>query len=256
MEPITQLRHIKAAGFDGFFALWEQPGQLDVLAAEAKQLGLMFQSVHAPFRKTTSLWEPGEAGELALRELLDCLEDCRRLSIPVMVSHVFMGFEVQEPNDLGLERFSRLFAAANKAGVRIALENVESIPHLQYLLERCGNPHIGLCWDSGHAHCYNLNYDLLNAYGHRLIATHLNDNFGVTDPDGVISKHDDLHLLPFDGTLNWDAVAAQLRSYNGPLTFELSVKNYNMPPADFFRLAYRRACQVAAKRGNYGISSY
>lgn len=256
MEPIAQLRHMKAAGFDGFFALWERPGQLDALAAEADKLGLVFQSVHAPFRKTSALWEPGEAGELALTELLDCLADCKRLSIPVMVSHVFMGFEIRKPNPLGLERFRKLFAAAEAAGVQIALENVESIPHLQYLLDRCDHPNVGLCWDSGHAHCYNRDYDLLKMYGHRLMATHLNDNFGVSSPDGAISKYDDLHLLPFDGTLSWDTAAAQLGSYNGPLTFELSVKNYNMPPADFFAIAYERACRVAAKRGNYGISSH
>jgi len=256
MEPMEQLRHIKAAGFDGFFALWERPGQLDGLAAEAKSLGLLFQSIHAPFRKTSALWESGEAGELTLKELLDCLADCKRLQVPVMVSHVFMGFEIREPNALGLERFYKLFAAAKEAGVRVALENVESIPHLQWLLDRCDDPNVGFCWDSGHAHCYNQDYDLLGMYGHRLMATHLNDNFGVGRADGSISKYDDLHLLPFDGTLDWDAAMQQLGDFDGPLTFELSVKNYNMPPAAFFALAYERACRVAAKRGNYGISSH
>ena len=244
MDPREQLRHIKAAGFDGFFALWEAPGQLDRLAAEAKALGLTFQSVHAPFRKTSALWEPGEAGDAALRELLACLDDCRRLGVPIMVSHVFMGFEVKTPGDLGLQRFSRLFDAAKDAGIKIALENVESIPHLQYLLDRCPEPHVGLCWDSGHAHCYNSGYDLLGMYGHRLMATHLNDNFGVRSPDGTISKYDDLHLLPFDGTVDWAAAQTQLKHFEGPLTFELSVKHYDMPPADFFRLAYDRACKV------------
>ena len=244
MEPLAQLRHIKAAGFDGFFALWERPGQLDILAAKAKSLGLLFQSVHAPFRKTSALWEPGDAGEAALQELLACLADCKRLGVPVMVSHVFMGFEVKEPNELGLARFSRLFAAAKEMGIQIALENVESVPHLQYLLDRCHEPHVGLCWDSGHAHCYNREYDLLSLYGHRLMATHLNDNFGVRSADGAISKYDDLHLLPFDGTVDWDAAKKQLQGFKGPLTFELSVKNYDMPPADFFNLAYERACKV------------
>jgi len=247
MDPLLQLRHIKAAGFDGFFALWERPGQLDAPAAEADRLGLEFQSVHAPFRKTSALWEPGDAGDLALRELLDCLADCRRLQVPIMVSHVFMGFERKAPTPLGLDRFQRLFAAAKAADVKIALENVESIPHLQYLLDGCSDAHVGLCWDSGHAHCYNRGSDLLSKYGHRLLATHLNDNFGVGNRDGSISKYDDLHLLPFDGTVDWDTAGRQLRSFPGPLTFELSAKQYNMPPAEFFSLAYERACRVAAK---------
>ena len=131
---------------------------------------------------------------------------------------------------------------------------MESIPHLQALMEAF--PDVGLCWDSGHAHCYNREYDLLGLYGHRLMATHLNDNFGMRSEDGSISKYDDLHLLPFDGTLDWDAAIKQLEGFSGPLTFELSIKNYDMPPADFFNLAYERACRVASKRGNYGISSH
>ena len=258
MVPVQQLLHMKAAGFDGFFALWEASGQLDSLAQEADRLGLLFQSVHAPFRKTSALWEPGNAGDLALEQLLSCLSDCRRLRIPIMVSHVFMGFELRTPNELGLSRFRTLFDAANAAGVKIALENVESIPHLQALLNEYPDPHIGLCWDSGHAHCYNRSHDLLRLYGHRLMATHLNDNFGVRTPDGTISKYDDLHLLPFDGTVDWDHTARQLDAcgYTGPLTFELSVKHeiyHSLPPAQFFALAYERACRVAAKRGNYGI---
>ena len=247
MDPLLQLRHMKAAGFDGFFALWEEPGQLDALAAETDRLGLSFQSVHAPFRKTSALWEPGEEGDLALRELLDCLADCRRLQVPVMVSHVFMGFARPSPTPLGLARFQHLFAAAKAADIQIALENVESIPHLQYLLDRCHDPHVGLCWDSGHAHCYNRGYDLLSMYGHRLMATHLNDNLGIRTEVGSISKYDDLHLLPFDGTVDWDATGQQLRTFPGPLTFELSAKQYDMPPADFFSLAYERACRVATK---------
>ena len=223
MDPREQLRHIKAAGFDGFFALWEAPGQLDRLAAEAKALGLTFQSVHAPFRKTSALWEPGEAGDAALRELLACLDDCRRLGVPVMVSHVFMGFEVKTPGDLGLQRFSRLFDAAKDAGIKIALENVESIPHLQYLLDRYPEPHVGLCWDSGHAHCYNSGYDLLGMYGHRLMATHLNDNFGMADRN-VMTWHDDSHVMPFDGINDWKSIIDRMdrAGYDGIYTMELT----------------------------------
>ena len=41
--------------------------------------------------------------------------------------------------------------------------------------------------------------DMLELYGDRLIATHINDNLGVSNSDGKIFRTDDLHLLPFDG---------------------------------------------------------
>lgn len=44
---------------------------------------------------------------------------------------------------------------------------------------------------------------MLDKYGDRLIATHLNDNLGVSDFDGKVTWTDDLHLLPFDGIIDW-----------------------------------------------------
>lgn len=43
------------------------------------------------------------------------------------------------------------------------------------------------------------NIPLYRETADRLIATHLNDNYGVSDYGGVITPTDDHHLLPFDG---------------------------------------------------------
>lgn len=50
-------------------------------------------------------------------------------------------------------------------------------------------------------------------FKNRIFAVHLHDN----------DKSDDLHLIPFDGTLNWKNVVKNLKdsNYNGPITMEL-----------------------------------
>jgi sugar phosphate isomerase/epimerase len=268
LPPIKQLHCIKNAGFDGFFALWQHLGQLDPLAEEATFLDLHFQSIHAPFRKAKDIWSPESCGDDALKELLDCLRDCDRLHVPIMVAHVYKGFDIEQPNKIGVARFGTLIEAAAARNIKIAFENVEGEEHLSLLLERFGHyDHVGFCWDSGHELCYNHCADMLAKYGDKLFATHLNDNLGVSNADGNISSIDDLHLLPFDGIANWDNIAKRLDriGYSGPLTFELSVTSkpgrhendqYNqMTIEQFFALAYTRAKQVAAKRGNYEISS-
>lgn len=268
LEPLQQLRLISSAGFDGFFAVWNHPGQLDELAQEAKALGLIFQSIHAPFHKARDMWDAGEAGEAALQELLDCLTDCKRLQVPIMVTHVYKGFDIEPPNEVGADRFGKVIEAAQAAGVKIAFENVEGEEHLDLLFDRYGHfEHVGFCWDTGHELCYNHSKDMLQKYGDKLFATHLNDNLGISRADGTIFWTDDLHLLPFDGIADWDNIAARLdkHSFDGPLTFELSVASKpgrhdndhysQMTPEQYFAQAYARACRVAAKRGIYGFSS-
>lgn len=269
LDRSQQLQYIKSAGFDGFFAVWNGPGDLDILATEAQSLGLVFQSIHAPYHKARDMWNDDETGQIALRELLDCLADCHRLQVPIMVTHTYKGFDIEPPNELGVARFGKLIEEAAKVGVKIAFENVEGEEHLQLLFDRFGHfEHVGFCWDSGHELCYNHSKDMLALYGHRLFATHLNDNLGVSRADGSIFWTDDLHLLPFDGIGDWDNIAMRLdkHGFDGPLTFELSVMSKpdrhdndqyrQMPPEQYFALAYARACKVAAKRGIYGISSH
>ena len=63
-------------------------------------------------------------------------------------------------------------------------------------------------------------------YGKKLIATHFNDNLGITDPAHV-TWHDDLHLLPFDGIADWNGIADRLKkaNYQNHLTFKLTSKS-------------------------------
>ncbi|MBQ6946421.1 MAG: sugar phosphate isomerase/epimerase, partial [Clostridia bacterium] len=104
----------------------------------------------------------------------------------------------------------------------------------------------GFCWDCGHNLCYTPMEDMMAKYGDRLICTHIHDNRGVTRP-GDIHYRDDLHLLPFDGNLDWEWFADKIKEskFDGPLTLELSLaagKGYtDMPLQEFFNDAYRRA---------------
>ena len=71
-----------------------------------------------------------------------------------------------------------------------------------------------------------------NFFKDRIFAVHLHDN----------DKSDDLHLLPFDGTIDWKYVIKKLKEchYNGPVTLELSYRyDYlNMSLDDFYKKGY------------------
>lgn len=259
---IEQVKMIKSAGFDAVFAEWNGRGSLDEIAEEIKNQGLIFQSIHAPFKRAADMWhENEEKAEAAVAELIACLDDCKRLCVPIMVAHAFIGFDEHNPTPLGIKRFERVVKAAEERGIKLALENTEGEEYLDALMEAFkDNENVGFCLDTGHEMCYNRHRDMLNSYGDRLIATHLNDNLGISREDGKIFWTDDLHLLPFDGIADWDNFAARLDKwgYNGILTFELTVKSKPdrhendkyaaMGTKQYLAEAYSRACRVADLR--------
>jgi hypothetical protein len=147
---------------------------------------------------------------------------------------------------------------AGEKGVSVALENLEGEEYLDALLSRYGDQdHIGFCWDSGHDHCYPHQTDFLESYGSLLIMTHLNDNWGLRDPDGKPSGNDDLHFLPYDGKIDWQHCLQKLANAKKQdvLNFELKIRSHSQNPADqpyaklpledFIRMAGQRGCQVA-----------
>ncbi len=247
-------------GFDGFFISWKSDipaEQMLSYRGKADEKGLLFQSVHAPFGKAGDLWTAGEAGDLAEKELMDCIDVCALIGVDLCVIHANKGFDRYYANPVGEKRLERVALKAKEKNVRIALENVEGDACLAGAMEYLRDfDNVGFCWDTGHEMCYNHSRDQLALYGDRLLCTHLNDNLGVRDPSGEITFYDDLHLLPFDGAADWQDIAARLvrHGYGGPLTFEIkwgtSVRGGSEPfyPYTFeqyMQHAYAAACRFA-----------
>ncbi len=259
---IEQLALIKEAGFEGYFPCWEREIDLAPIIEEGDRLGLILQSIHAPFTKVKHLWGADEeAAQDALNEQLECLRDCAKFGAPIMVAHVFIGFKDHTPTPAGIERYGVIVKEAEKLGVKVAFENTEGEEYLEALMKVYrSSPAVGFCWDTGHEMCYNHSKDMLALYGDKLICTHLNDNLGIKDFGGEITYLDDLHLLPFDGIADWEDIARRLDhwGFTGMMTFELNTLSKRgrhdndcygkMPLTDYLAECFKRACRVAAKR--------
>ena len=248
---------IKSAGFDGVFTGWSDTADTEKKAEEIARAGLIYQSIHSPFDHIEYLWEKDEEGEKYTDRLIDCIADCERFDVPVMVIHPIKGMDRHTPGELGLSRFARLVEAAEKTRVKLAFENVEGIEYLEAIMKRFGGSEsVGFCWDTGHEICYNFSEDVMARYGKKLIATHFNDNMGITDKN-AITWLDDSHLMPFDGVADWGNIMARIRreGYEGILTFELTTKSKpqrnthdiyaHMTPEEYLAEVYKRAVRVA-----------
>ncbi len=63
--------------------------------------------------------------------------------------------------------------------------------------------------------------------GIALCRTYEIPNLGVSDKDGKISPTDDLHLLPFDGIMDWKYTSERLKKSRLPevMNFELNIQS-------------------------------
>lgn len=258
MEEVIPL--VKAAGFSAVSPLWGTKVDMAAVCRQARSLGLFVQSLHAPFGKADTLWshDPAVFKE-GIHAVMPALEDCIRLQIPVMVMHAWIDKDLSFDMDhLYFGNFDTIVEKAAAHNVKIAFENTEGEEYLFALLEHYkNNPHVGFCWDSGHEKCYNHDQDLLALFGDRLLVTHLNDNLGISDPQGEINWLDDLHLLPYDGMIDWEYNMQRLNRCR-PLPYlncELlrtskpgrteNDQYANMPLDEYFKLAYARAKRLA-----------
>ena len=257
-ELVPLMKEIGFSAISPSVPLDFSPFDIEGISLAAKKCGLALHFLHAPFLHAADLWQDaGENGERGESELLSGLAICEKYEIPTLVVHAWIGFAPSNgPTALGFARMDRVVRTAEKYGVSLAMENTEGEEYLDALLSRYkGQKNVGFCYDSGHESCYNLGKDLLAKYGDRLLVTHLNDNLGASDVKNI-SPTDDLHLLPFDGSIDWEKTAARLSGARLPeiLNFELNIKSKpgrhendayeKMTYEQYFSEAFKRAERV------------
>lgn len=255
---LDQIDYIKNAGYDAFFT--DKIKHSDYKDAEAyaekgAKLGLVYQSIHAPFYGMDDIWhdESGELSDIMITDLLNSIDDCARFDVPLVIMHAIIGMDNVTPNKLGVDRLEKVIDYAVKRNIKIGFENTEGEMYLDAIFERYGDvENVGFTFDSGHEMCYNHSEDMLARFGKYIFSTHLNDNYGMTDPD-ELTFLDDRHLMPFDGKADWEKIAQRLRkcNFDGILTFELNARGrsgdrantqyLNMNVEEYINETYRRA---------------
>ena len=107
--------------------------------------------------------------------------------------------------DAAFTSLENLSMFAKARGVTIALENTPdelgAPASLQHFITETHLHDLKLCFDIGHAHVEDGVTTGFEAMRERLVTTHIHDNHGDKDE----------HLLPFDGTIEWDAALRAIR---------------------------------------------
>ena len=194
-------------------------------AEEIKQYaadkGMTFVQAHAyggsPFKDERSY-------EDAVKKTIRGIEVCQVLGIPNIVVHPgdASDMEKEEYTERNLEFFSEFIPTMEKTGVNVLIENsskslrdrycMDTGEELKAFIALLDHPQFKVCWDTGHANLEGKQYDHIVALGDLLAGIHISDNLG----------EDDNHMMPYQGTVNFDEVICALLEigYKGAFTFE------------------------------------
>ncbi len=244
---------IKNAGFACYFTGAYEYEAVRSIKAVGDRLGLSLEFLHAPFADINSMWLPGDGYLHIYGKLMAAIDTAAACGVPSVIIHISSGWRPPEINDAGLARFDALVEHAAETGVKLAFENLRKIGNLSYFADRYADAAaVGFCYDAGHEHCYSKYIRWMQVFRERAVATHIHDNFGRGDTEDASSP--DLHMLPFDGDIDYAQMMRDLDTYHYDGVLMLEVHNdcrarpdySEMSHEDFLATAYDRIRRIAA----------
>ena len=206
---------------------------LKSLAEWLHEARVELHSVHAPIvdslvndrwgRAYSTATSDNNARQVTLHEMEVALGIARHISFKFFVVHLGVPL-AQRPGpddnsrEWALRTIEHVHRLAQPLGVKLALEvmdnELSTTAALVDMLESdLDGLDIGICMDVGHAHMLGDPAEAVETASEYLVTTHIHDN----------QRQKDDHLVPFEGTINWDAAIMELEKigYDGVLMYEV-----------------------------------
>lgn len=228
--PREMVEHFHRVGFEGIdFDLETVPAMgedwrriLGEAAELAAKYDIQMDYGHLPFHKIRGA-DGRPSAELFSRNMMLAIEAAGYAGIKNAVIHPIDARDGEDGLERNIEYLTPFAEQAQKHGVRLTIENMRS-PREAEGVHRYGSTAdeiiaiadyfgAGNCWDFGHANTSGLvQSEEIAKLGSRLTVLHVNDNHAAQD----------LHLLPYFGTIDWpDAMRGlSLAGFCGVFNYE------------------------------------
>ena len=247
VNPYETIDAIKEAGFKNVFIQWYDNDHKEFLVSQEEQVryarekGLNIIFAHLGYKNINEIWLDGESGERFVKRYIKDLDDLKILGIDLVMMHACVGYDSPSISKIGLERFRKICEHAKEIGINLAFENTKTKGYLEYIIDNIKLDNIGICYDCGHDHCHFKDSFDFDKFKDKIICIHIHDNYGEIDD----------HLIPGDGTLNFDYVLNGLKraNYNGYFTMELCYRNDYLKKdiVAFYKDGYDRGLELLKK---------
>ncbi len=229
------------AGFDALFTCLRDKQTTLQVADTLSRYGMSYDTVHAPFSHINALWSEGEESEALMRELFDTVDACVLGGAPIAVIHLSTK-KAPLVSEAGYRNLCRLVDYAASKNVTLAFENQRWLANLAFVFEYFDEAeNVRFCWDCGHEECFARGRRYMPLFGDKLCCLHIHDN--------ELEYNRDLHLLPFDGNIDFERVAAQIRDSGFEGTLMLECKGRKSGRYDHLSVPeFLQRAAVAARR--------
>ena len=217
------LELIKNAGFESVFLSSYRNEEVKEIKEEADRLGLEVEFIHAPFSGINNIWLEGMSYLTIFEQMKETIDTAASNGIKKVITHVSSGWSAPAVCNTGLARFDELVLYARERGVILAFENLRKVGNLACLIDRYDKmDNVRFCYDCGHENCYTNPVRWLDIFLDKVCCTHIHDNPGRPLDDFV--NDFDIHMLPFDGTCDYERMMRELDKYGyeGILTLEVT----------------------------------
>ncbi len=203
------------------------------LAGWLGERGLELHSLHSPTqRDTAGRHESGvpisiSDGERTRRldavdEVKRAIDVAERIPFKYLVQHLGSSRQSADARfiDAAFNSLEHLAIFAKQRGVTIALENTTTeigapLSLANFIKETHLND-LRFCFDTGHAHIEPGIAAAFETMRERVVTTHVHDNDG----------EDDEHLLPYEGTIDWDAALQMIAEAPVALPIVMELKEH------------------------------
>ena len=232
--------------------IFSSPSQATQLLREAQTAGLTFTDAHAPHSLQA---RPGSERTDTLKHLREALKITADFNIRTITIHVgnngsyWDNYPLDQLYNFSLATLHELMPLAEELDLIIAIENIwhptNVAEKLLAMITAFSSPHLGICYDTGHANLLreNRNYtnfrpgepwerlgrigwdnQILEKVLPHVTSAHLQDNHGDFD----------VHLAPGHGDINWPHITRLLKSAPRLTTLqcEVSPGHHNYTVAD------------------------
>jgi sugar phosphate isomerase/epimerase len=211
------------------------------------EYGLALHALHAPTERDLapgrqsgapiSICDPERVRRIdAIDEVKRAIEVAERIPFRFLVQHLGHRHQTADPRklDAAFSSLEHLTVFAKARGVTIALENTpDELGAPESLRDFVRETHLHdlkFCFDIGHAHMEGGVAKGFGAMRERVVTAHVHDNHETKDE----------HLLPYEGSIDWEASLGALAGAPQPLTLVLELKEQpaGAPSLDQIRIAF------------------
>ncbi len=188
-----------------------------------QQHNINVPSMHLPFGHNYDLSSSNNnIRNSAVTEIHKCVKIAQQLKTNVLVLHpgtqVIPGNKISDLIDRVVHSIREILTIVPE-NIKIAVENMLpgclacSIEDLVDIVEKVNDSRVGYCLDTGHANMNNNLLELISTCGPDILNIHIHDNSG----------HYDLHLMPSEGTIDWQKTYHELQNngFCGLITYEV-----------------------------------